>query len=109
DQVANSQSGARLRCPPLTALLLLGANTPMLFQGEEFGATTPFLYFADHKPELAESVATGRREFLAQFPSIDGEKLDRPNDARTFERSKLDCSERERNADMLAIHRDLLR
>src|SRR5262249_53359449 len=44
DQVANSQSGARTRCAPLTALLVLGPNTPMLFQGEEFGASTPFLY-----------------------------------------------------------------
>jgi maltooligosyltrehalose trehalohydrolase len=109
DQIANSQSGARLRCPPLTALLLLGANTPLLFQGEEFGATTPFLYFADHKAELAEAVAKGRREFLAQFPSVDVAKLDRPDDPRTFERSKLDWSERERHADVLRMYRELLR
>ena len=107
--MANSQSGARLRCPPLTALLLLGPNTPLLFQGEEFGASTPFLYFADHKPELADAVAKGRRKFLAQFPSIDVTALDRPHDERTFERCKLDWSERERNAGVLAMYRELLR
>lgn len=109
DQVANSQSGARTYCPPLTALLLLGANTPMLFQGEEFAASTPFLYFADHKPELADAVAKGRREFLTQFPSIDTAALDLPHDERTFQRSKLDWSEREGHAGALATVRELLR
>ena len=45
----------------MTALLLLMPQTPMLFQGQEFAASSPFLYFADHNPELAKLVAQGRR------------------------------------------------
>ena len=66
DQVANSGTGQRLNqiCAPaqlraLTAVLLLGGATPMLFQGQEFAATTPFLYFADHNAELARLVQCG--------------------------------------------------
>ena len=54
----------------MTALMLLAPATPMLFQGQEFGSTRPFLYFADHDAELAAQVAAGRRKFLAQFPSL---------------------------------------
>ena len=61
-------SPARWRA--MTALLLLAPGTPMLFQGQEFSASAPFLYFADHDPELAEAVRKGRAEFLTQFPSI---------------------------------------
>jgi maltooligosyltrehalose trehalohydrolase len=116
DQVANSQAGARLHqiTTPgidraLTALLLLGPNTPMLFQGEEFAASSPFLYFADHKPELAQAVAKGRAEFMTQFPSIDTRRLALPHDVQTFERSKLDLSERKTHKEAVALHRDLLR
>ena len=59
DQVANSAFGRRLHqisSPPryraITALTLLGPSTPMLFQGQEFASTSPFLYFADHREEL---------------------------------------------------------
>ena len=52
----------------MTALMLLMPATPMLFQGQEFSASTPFLYFADHKPDLAKLVRQGRCEFLSQFP-----------------------------------------
>src|SRR5947209_3361444 len=76
-----------------TAVLLLGPGTPMLFQGQEFSASTPFLYFADHKPELAEQVARGRAEFLAQFPSLASpemqERLASPEKWETFARCKL--------------------
>ena len=54
----------------LTSLGALAPGTPMLFQGQEFGSTRPFVYFADHDAELARAVAKGRREFLAQFPSL---------------------------------------
>ena len=54
----------------MTALMLLAPGTPMLFQGQEFGSTRPFVYFADHDDELARAVRQGRREFLAQFPSL---------------------------------------
>jgi maltooligosyltrehalose trehalohydrolase len=67
DQIANSLWGRRVhtltsaaRVRALTALLLLGPNTPMLFQGQEFAASAPFLYFADHTPELAAAVGKGR-------------------------------------------------
>ncbi|MDP9359850.1 MAG: malto-oligosyltrehalose trehalohydrolase [Acidobacteriota bacterium] len=118
DQIANSARGERLqqltnpgRFRALTALLLLGPNTPMLFQGQEFGASTPFLYFADHKPELAEAVGRGRREFLEQFPSLLELAGDfaPPNAEETFARCKLDHGERETHVEMVALHGDLLR
>jgi maltooligosyltrehalose trehalohydrolase len=118
DQIANSARGERLhqltspgRFRALTALLLLGPNTPMLFQGQEFGASAPFLYFADHKPELAEAVDRGRREFLEQFPSLLQLKgnFAPPNSETTFTRCKLDHRERDTNVEIVALHRDLLR
>ena len=120
DQVANSAFGRRLhqsaapgRYRALTAWMLLGPATPMLFQGQEFASSRPFLYFADHNPELAESVRRGRIEFLAQFPSLTDDrvvrKLPAPGDVRTFEASKLDLTERERHHDAYAFHCDLLK
>jgi len=120
DQVANSARGLRLhdttspgRFRALTALMLLGPNTPMLFQGEEFAASAPFLYFADHKPELAEKVAKGRHEFLRQFPSMAVDEVQRmlavPHHESTFLACKIDHAERETNAHVVALHRDLLR
>ena len=109
DQVANFGDGARtrFRTTPgrwraMTALMLLMPGTPMLFQGQEFGASAPFLYFADHRPELAKAVAKGRREFVAQFPSLAADEmtpfLPPPHDPATFERCKLDWREAETHA-----------
>ena len=118
DQVANTAFGARMHhaasagdCRALTALLLLSPHTPMLFQGQEFGASAPFLYFADHEPELAQKVAEGRREFLQQFPSIGAiaDQTPLPHDPATFERCKLDQAERETNRSFVDLHRDLIR
>jgi maltooligosyltrehalose trehalohydrolase len=96
----------------MTALMLLAPGTPMLFQGQEFAASSPFLFFADHNEELAPLVRKGREEFLAQFPSLATPEaravLDNPCDERTFERSKLDLSERERHSAIYEMHRDLL-
>ena len=119
DQVANSLRGQRLHTltPPgmlraLTALLLLGPATPMLFQGQEFAASAPFIYFADHHSELAEAVAKGRAEFLRQFPSIAAPEaaasLPRPNDPENFRRCKLDFRERAQHREIYALHRELL-
>ncbi|HVH02430.1 MAG TPA: malto-oligosyltrehalose trehalohydrolase [Amaricoccus sp.] len=119
DQVANSGTGARLagraapaRIRALTALLLLGPQTPMLFQGQEFAASPPFFYFAD-LGELDPAVAEGRVEFLAQFPSLTDPglitRLPRPADPATFRRCRLDWREAETHAAVLALHRDLLR
>ena len=120
DQVANSARGARIheltspgRYRAMTALLLLGPSTPMLFQGQEYAASAPFLYFSDHNKELAVHVEEGRANFLAQFPSMTSGHTEfimgLPNDRRTFERCKLDPGERERNGHWLALHKDLLR
>jgi len=116
DQVANS-SGQRVRTlttpgrwRAMSTLLLLGPWTPMLFQGEELGSTRPFLYFADHQPELASQVRFGRAEFLRQFPSIAAPDtrglLHDPADPRTFESCKLERAEAA--PEILALHRDLL-
>jgi maltooligosyltrehalose trehalohydrolase len=120
DQVANSGRGLRLhqqtspgRYKALTALLLLAPPTPMLFQGQEFAASAPFLYFADHNPELAKLVRKGRGEFLGQFPNLALEQMQAlladPGASRTFERCRLDWSERQRHAEVLALHEDLLK
>ncbi|MBC5786192.1 malto-oligosyltrehalose trehalohydrolase [Ramlibacter sp. USB13] len=120
DQVANSARGQRLhqltspgRFRALTALMLLTPCTPLLFMGQEFAASAPFLYFARHEDELNTLIRKGRHEFLTQFPNIaseDGGKLLAvPADEETFRRCKLDHGERERNAHVVALHRDLLR
>jgi maltooligosyltrehalose trehalohydrolase len=120
DQISNSARGERchqMTGPGLyramTALTLLAPGTPMLFQGQEFAASSPFLFFADHNKELGPLVRNGRAEFLTQFPSIATPEaqsiLDNPCDDRTFERSKLDLSERERHSAIYEMHRDLLR
>jgi maltooligosyltrehalose trehalohydrolase len=104
DQIANSLEGKRLdqltsagKFRAMTALLLLGPWTPMLFQGQEFAASSRFFYFADHRADLARAVRDGRREFLSQFPSLNGEAVLRvpdPHDEQTFVRSKVDQGER---------------
>ena len=120
DQVANSLAGERLhrltspgRLRALTALTLLSPQTPMLFMGQEFAASAPFLYFADHEPELAARVHAGRREFLAQFPGLSAPELQAripdPADPETFRRCRLDLGERETHGEWYALHRDLLR
>ena len=120
DQIANSGRGLRchrLTSPgwykALTAVMLLGPATPMLFQGQEFAASSPFFYFADFEGELARLVSQGRAESLRQFPSIAQPemqaRLPDPAAPETFARSKLDFSERQRHAEIYTLHRDLLR
>jgi maltooligosyltrehalose trehalohydrolase len=120
DQVANSARGQRLhqltspgRYRALTALTLLTPCTPLLFQGQEFAASAPFLYFARHGEELDALIRKGRHEFLLQFPNIasteGGKLLASPADEQTFLQCKLDHAERERHAPVVHMHRDLLR
>ena len=121
DQVSNSATGDRVRLQTspgryraMTALLLLGPWTPLLFQGEEFGASTPFLYFSEVGDEkLREAVKKGRFEFLAQFPSAASEDVQAmlavPYEMETFSHSKLDWSEREKNQALSDLHRDLIK
>jgi maltooligosyltrehalose trehalohydrolase len=117
DQIANSAYGLRLdkltspgSYKALTALLLLAPSTPLLFQGQEFASSAPFLFFADHEPKLAELVRKGRAEFLSQWPSLSTGKVkyDDPSSRGTFEKCKLDFSERETHSQIYALHRDLL-
>jgi maltooligosyltrehalose trehalohydrolase len=109
DQLANTARGERVYDRAMTAYLLLQPQTPMLFQGQEFEATAPFLYFADHKPGLAEQVAKGRREFLQQFPSLRGASLPLPHDPATFTRCKLDHSSKNAHEvrELLRLRREM--
>jgi maltooligosyltrehalose trehalohydrolase len=98
----------------MTTLLLLGPWTPMLFQGQEWGSSRPFLYFADHRPELALLVRKGRAEFLAQFPSCATptvqEALADPAGHATFASAQLDWAECDspRGQQWRALHQALL-
>ena len=120
DQTANLPMGLRLhqRTSPaqmraFTTLLLLAPGTPMLFQGQEFNATAPFFYFADHEPELAAQVRDGRMGFMSQFDNVRDEavraRMPAPEERATFEACRIDWSERARNAAALRLTRDLLR
>ncbi len=119
DQVANSALGRRVhqvsspgRFRAMTALTLLGPATPMLFQGQEFASSAPFLYFADHGEELRENIRKGRHEFLSQFSSVlDPEVaplLAPPDAEETFLRCKLKLEERQTHRHAYALHRDLI-
>jgi len=118
DQVGNRATGDRLSATldPGTlacgaALLLTGPGTPMLFMGEEWGATTPWQYFTDHPdPELAEAVRRGRRREFADHGWAPEDVPD-PQDAVTVERSRLDWDEtgHEPHTRLLAWYRDLVR
>ena len=121
DQIANQLWGDRLhqKVSPsvyraLTALLLLAPETPLLFMGQEFAASSPFLFFTDFPPgQLANDIHQGRKQFLSQFPSYASsaaqDAIGDPSAPAMFERSKLDWTERERHAGIVALHRDLLR
>ena len=119
DQVGNTFTGVRIHtnCAParyraMLALTLLAPQTPMLFMGQEFAASTPFNFFADHNEQLSSLVHAGRREFMRQFrayadPAAQALIPD-PRLERTFLASKLDWSECERHRESLQLHRDLL-
>ena len=120
DQVANSGRGQRVheltspgKYKALTAVMLLGPGTPMIFQGQEFAASTPFLFFADHQPELARLVQEGRIEFLKQWRSLKLPEMitcfAEPGIFSTFERCKLDFEDVKRHKNIYALHRNLLR
>ncbi|MFZ5718065.1 MAG: malto-oligosyltrehalose trehalohydrolase [Pseudomonadota bacterium] len=99
DQIGNRAFGERLtelaapdRLRAAMALLLIAPPIPMLFMGEETGSRTPFLYFTDHEPKLAQAVREGRRREFASFPQFADpaarEKIPDPNAVETFERSR---------------------
>ena len=119
DQVGNRAQGERLAAlvrPDLlkvgAALLLLSPFVPMLFEGEEWAASTPFLYFTDHQdPELGRAVSEGRRREHAAEHTLEGcSEIPDPQDVTTFLRSKLDWQEldSEPHRSLLAWHKALI-
>jgi maltooligosyltrehalose trehalohydrolase len=100
DQVGNRAAGDRLgaltspaRLRVAAALLLTSPFVPLLFQGEEWGATSPFQYFTDHEdPELGRAVSVGRRHEFAAF-GWNPDRVPDPQDPATFARSQLDWAE----------------
>ena len=121
DQIANTGPGQRPRFQTspgryraMTALLLLGPWTPLLFQGEEFGASSPFLFFADvGDASVRDATRRGRAQLLAPFLSLNEEdtlrRLPSPDDPEAFARCKLDFSEREKNRQLYDLHIDLMK
>lgn len=120
DQVGNTFTGARLaaNCAPpryraLAAMTFLAPQTPLLFMGQEFNASSPFMFFADHTENLSRQVHAGRRKFVSQFNAFADAQVQAlipdPSAERTFLDSKLDWNECERNLAALTFHRDLLR
>jgi maltooligosyltrehalose trehalohydrolase len=121
DQIANTGPGERVRFQTsparyraMTALLLLGPWTPLLFQGEEFGASSPFMFFADiGDVSVRNAIRKGRAEWLAPFLSLSEEEawkaLPAPDNPEVFARCKLDFAEREANRQLYDLHIDLLK
>jgi maltooligosyltrehalose trehalohydrolase len=107
DQVGNRAFGERLhhqldleRYRAASMLLLFLPYTPLLFMGQEFVASSPFLFFTDHNPELGRLVTEGRRKEFAAFSTFTDpsmrERIPDPQDPATFLRSKLPLEEAER-------------
>jgi maltooligosyltrehalose trehalohydrolase len=117
DQIGNRAQGERLsmmlgvpELEAIAALTLLSPFVPLLFQGEEWGARTPFLYFTDHEnAELGRLVAEGRSKEFSSFGWQGA--IPNPQEIQTFERSKLDWSEMSRppHAQLFEWYRSLIR
>ncbi len=104
DQVGNRALGERLHHQvdlatwrAASTLLLLGPETPLLFMGQEWGATSPFLFFTDHDPDLGRRVTEGRRREFADFQAFADPaaraRIPDPQAEETFRRSRLDWGE----------------
>lgn len=116
DQTGNRALGERLShllelhvSKAIAALVLLSPFVPMLFQGEEWGATAPFFYFTDHGDEMGRLVSEGRKRDFEAYGWASGDIPD-PQLLDTFERSKLNWNERTENPhrDLLEWHRALM-
>jgi len=121
DQIGNRAFGERIDAlarpqaiQALAAVYLLLPQIPMLFMGEEWAASQPFLFFCDFDDALAEAVRSGRRAEFARFPEFQSEEkrqqIPDPQAATTFAASKLDWSEREapKGAERLQLYKSLL-
>jgi maltooligosyltrehalose trehalohydrolase len=122
DQIGNRAMGERLTrlanpeaLAAASALLLLSPTIPMLFMGEEWGSTTPFLFFTDHNHDLAQLVREGRRREFQHFAAFQDEArreaIPDPNAASTFQASVPDQREAENpaQAQVLDLHKRLLK
>jgi maltooligosyltrehalose trehalohydrolase len=118
DQIGNRATGERSahlmstgRLKIAAALVLTSPFVPMLFQGEEWGASTPFLYFTGHEDtDLARAVSAGRKREFVAF-GWDPERIPDPQALETFERSKLNWQELSQapHREILEWHRELIR
>jgi maltooligosyltrehalose trehalohydrolase len=121
DQVGNRAFGERLHHQidlaayrAATAVLLTAPQTPLLFMGQEWAASSPFLFFTDHNAKLGRLVTEGRRREFRHFKAFSDpktrESIPDPQDAATFARSRLDWEERlrEPHRGVLALYQSLL-
>lgn len=128
DQIGNRALGERIHAlgdlqliRAARVCLLLSPHIPMFFMGEEYAASTPFQFFSDFGPELAQAITEGRRKEFSHFGAFSGEgrgvEVPDPNAKSTFEASKLRWSEREQTMNsiwlgqaqaLLALRRELL-
>ena len=122
DQVGNRAFGERLidlsehsMVETLLAMLLLSPHIPLLFMGEEWGETRPFMFFTDFDGDLADAVREGRRREFAKFSAFHDDagslrQVPDPNDQATFEASKLDweCVQTEHGRGWMALTKRLL-
>jgi maltooligosyltrehalose trehalohydrolase len=121
DQIGNRAFGDRLNhkvdlaaCRAAAVVLLLAPETPLIFMGQEWAASTPFQFFTDHNPELGAMVTEGRRQEFARFQAFadpaNRERIPDPQSSKTFEASRLRWEERnqEPHASMLRLYRALL-
>jgi len=117
DQVGNRAAGDRLeqivgknRAMVAAAIVMMAPFIPLIFQGEEYAASTPFQYFAHHEePEMAKAVSEGRKRDFEAFGWSEDEIPD-PEDVVTFERSTLKWEEINdgEHAEMLEWYRQLI-
>jgi maltooligosyltrehalose trehalohydrolase len=118
DQVGNRAFGERIHqlagmaaARVAAALVITGPSVPLIFQGEEFAASTPFLFFTDHEDEeLRRAVFEGRKKEFREFAAHDN--IPDPGDPQTFEKSKINWNEldnpRSEQAAMLNWYKSLL-
>lgn len=119
DQTGNRAMGERLHhlIPDrayrvLSTLLCLTPYTPMLFMGQEWAASTPFLFFTDHNMELGALITQGRRKEFSSFPEFsDGAQIPDPQANETFQQSKLNWQElgEVEHEEILQLYRECLR
>lgn len=119
DQVGNRAFGERLghqisndRCAVAAALLLCAPATPMLFMGQEFNASSPFLFFTDFSGDLGPLVTEGRRGEFAAFRAFADhtmrDSIPDPQEERSFQASKLPLAERQVQSSLYHLYRRLL-